>query len=313
MPELDAEKLREILGMVFQVADSDLPVQPWKIVTEGDEAVLAITHEGFDGRLELRFTPAAGLGERALAVGKGLARNFLSHRAKMGEQSLTIRDVLGERSNEIEEEWPALFARWFILFFAHCLHNNVVHAFNTTFRDAELVTNSKAAQVQVRVAIEIYESFRSLKISGLKEAMEAIVGRAAKEKRELLEQYLRATSPEPRLEEIGTYYEKLYPMWVDVKDIFTRYGSTPNWRDMARARFDKGDPVDDDLLARITGDLSSLSEETQILIEEKGGECTPSSIAIEHAARFCGSWKYQFHARTLFRARQESNRDSGKV
>jgi hypothetical protein len=313
MPQERDEHFWETLITVFYLEGSNLPNVPWKVAKEGDEVVLSITHDGFDGRFELRFIPKKGVVERAQAVGKALAKHFLSSRTKSGALLLTIREAIGEqRSKEIEETWPEMFARWFMLFFAHCLHNNVVHACNETPRDAELVTNAKTAQVEARVAIETHENLRGIKISGLKEVMEAIVADTSREKRELLEHYLRATSPEPRLEQIGVHYERLYPIWVDVKDIFTRYGSTPNWRDMARARFDKGDPVDDDLLARITSNLSSLSEETLSLIEDKGGECTPSSIAIEHAARFCGAWKYQFHTRTLFRARRESNKGNAK-
>jgi hypothetical protein len=58
--------------------------------------------------------------------------------------------------------------------------------------------------------------------------------------------------------------------------------------------------------------VDGLTKAEEEIIERHDGEDTPSSIAIEHAARLCGAWRYQYKARTLFRKLKEQ-RNSGNT
>ena len=94
------------------------------------------------------------------------------------------------------------------------------------------------------------------------------------------------------------HYEWLYKVWKDAEKLRDDHG--PMWAGMLKAKY--GDlTFNDDLLARLGGDTSALPEHLLERIEKQGGEPTPSSIALEHAARLCGAFRYQVHARTLYR------------
>jgi hypothetical protein len=103
----------------------------------------------------------------------------------------------------------------------------------------------------------------------------------------------------PNFEQLKARYDELRPVWQRAKVLYKQNSDLPNWREMIRKAFPQY-TLDDDLLNRISGRLEDLPEELQATVSEKGGEPTPSSIAIEHAARLCGAKPYQLHVSTLF-------------
>jgi hypothetical protein len=301
MSKSDSERFAEILQAAFLAGGETLPHVPWRASNEEGKVVLTFSQEGEDGEIEIRFTPGQRVLTHAEAVGRGLTKHILDslmHGEVTGES--TMRQRVGEDATRMEAEWPDTIATWFMVFFAHCFHNNLALAMRAAPREAELITNAKAAEIQTRAVIDTFDNLTDIRVSGLEESLHMLVELAAKEKQQLLEQYLRATSPAPQLERIGEHYKRLHPIWRDIKKFYSERGQSPAWRDMVKLEY--GDEqFDDDLLTRITGNLESLSEPTLNLMEEKGGDCTPSTIAIEHAARLCGAWRYQFHVRKLFR------------
>lgn len=84
-----------------------------------------------------------------------------------------------------------------------------------------------------------------------------------------------------------------------MKKIYSQNSESETWRDMVRAKYQE--EFDDDLLTRITGKLENLPDEIQAKLTETDGDHTPSSIALEHAARLCGAQPYQFGTRHLYK------------
>ena len=101
-------------------------------------------------------------------------------------------------------------------------------------------------------------------------------------------------------EEFRDSYQLLLPIWRDAKKIYEGNGDRETWRGMVRAKYPEI-VFDDDLLTRITGQLSDLPEDIQTKVEEKGGDHTAATIALEHAARMCGAKHYQFGVRNLYK------------
>ena len=70
------------------------------------------------------------------------------------------------------------------------------------------------------------------------------------------------------------------------------------WRENVKAQFPD---LDDELIARVSGKPEDLSEEHHALLAEKGGDSTPSEIALEQAARRCGIARYAYTKRALLK------------
>lgn len=59
--------------------------------------------------------------------------------------------------------------------------------------------------------------------------------------------------------------------------------------------------LDDELIARLSGKERDLTEEHLALLAEKGGDSTPSEIALEQAVRWCGIKRYTYTKRALLK------------
>jgi len=57
--------------------------------------------------------------------------------------------------------------------------------------------------------------------------------------------------------------------------------------------------LDEELIARLTGDPSDLKSQHSALLARKGGDSTPHQIALEQAARWCGQKPYLYKVRGL--------------
>lgn len=300
MAEID--KFLEMLNDAVRDSIHGLPTPHCQFIKEGEQAVLIYKHQM--GDFEIRYKPTETLDAHALKAGEHFAKMMLDVRIK----GIAFNDLEG--SEQQREEWPRLMAVWFKMFYAHLLGNNAAIALKSTIREAELVTGAFMQFTLLRPLVLI-KGIKDIKVSGVNENLALVLEESRKEKKEMLEGYLAALSP-TSLERLAGFYEALYPVWCDIQDIAARHEDA--WRDMVTAKYkDKtialdytfeslfADDLADDLLKRISGDVDSLSEVEEKIIEAHDGTDTPSSIAIEHAARLCGAWRYQFRARTLFR------------
>jgi hypothetical protein len=310
MNEEHLKRFVEMLNVEFQASLASLPTPPCEFKTEGDKTVLLYRHYDSFGDLEVRFHSSEVLDKVAKEQAQHLVKQVLESGFNTDKDRYKFADFPAAKG--ADEKWPPFAAIWFKMYFAHLLGNNLALILRQTAHDAALVTAAHTLSIQTRAA-HLMSGVRGLKITGLNESLGQVVSEAEKAKRELLEGYLAALSPDPHFERIGAHYQALYGVWSLIKKIFDEYGK-PTWRDMASAHF-RGKilafdvPFEDafnevfvgDLMARIEDDLSELTKGEQGIIIERGGIPTPSNIAIEHAARLCGAWKYQHSQSWYFR------------
>lgn len=107
-------------------------------------------------------------------------------------------------------------------------------------------------------------------------------------------------SGKPNFDRLKEHYDRLLPKWQRAKTVYESVGDLPNWREIISQTLEEEKP-DIHLIARVSGRLNDLPDEIKAAVSEKGGDASPSSIAIEHAARLCGAKPYALHTRTLFR------------
>jgi hypothetical protein len=300
-----ARQLIENLTKTFKEHSDQVPPPAFELVKEGDQTffVHRLPHTPV-GEFEIRFRPGEGLAKKAQAHAEFLIKQVLDNGViGNGKTERRIRDV--DIASNCEGEWPPIVANWFLVFFLHCLANNLTLAIKATEGDAALVTAAKLQSVQIQAAATAVDAVNDIKVSGLDDFLNANIEEATKEKRSLLTNYLKAVAP-LRLDQIGHHYERLHPIWKEIR-------TTPEaYREILIEKYKKeGITIEDDLLARLLGKVPSLSKGMQMLIAEKGDEANPSNIALEHAARMCGAWPYQFDVRTLFRARKAAGGQNG--
>jgi hypothetical protein len=132
---------------------------------------------------------------------------------------------------------------------------------------------------------------------------------AGRRRKQLIEQ-INVFAGTPRLELMPQVYPKLHKIWRQVKKIYAANDESETWRDMVKAKYPDL-PFDDDLLTRVAGNTETLPDEIQIKLDETDGNDTPSSIALEHAARLLGAAPYQHSTRHYYRlaGRQKKTTD----
>ena len=70
------------------------------------------------------------------------------------------------------------------------------------------------------------------------------------------------------------------------------------WHEKVKQKFSE---LDDELIARLSGKGRDLTEEHLSHLAEKGGDSSPSEIALEQAARWCGIKRYTYTKRALLK------------
>jgi hypothetical protein len=303
----DGEETSEHIAQIFDAAIKDsfqrLPPPPCKVSVEGDAHVLTYEQQTVIGKLEVRFTPSEGLNETAQAAAKDLLRQTLALRVK--NKSLFLHEA--DEAEGRKEGLLKAFSIWFEMYFLHCLSNNLTLVLQHTTDDAALIAAAQLQSLQVQTVGTI-KGIKNISVKGVPESLKFNLERQNKEKRGLLEKYLEVIAP-VRFEGINRYYDALLPIWQDIQRIATTHGDA--WRDMMKAKyggkiivfsevFDRmfDNLFADDLLKRIAGERSKLSEAEQTLIEDR--DDSPSTIALEHSARLCGAYRGQFTPRYLF-------------
>lgn len=126
--------------------------------------------------------------------------------------------------------------------------------------------------------------------------IKALTKRLASERKQFLINQIDSFSDKPRLERLPELYPTLLKVWQSAKKIHADNAESETWRAMVKAKYPELQ-FDDDLLTRVTGKLEDLSEEIQAKLNETDGDHTPSTIALEHAARMCGAQPYQHGTR----------------
>lgn len=75
-------------------------------------------------------------------------------------------------------------------------------------------------------------------------------------------------------------------------------GKRERWRASIKEKFPD---LEDELIARLSRRSLDLTDEHNALLVKKGGDSTPSNIALEQAARWCGIGRYRYTKRALLK------------
>lgn len=143
------------------------------------------------------------------------------------------------------------------------------------------------------------------------EKMNRLLAKFAGQRKEVLKSDLAERLGLLDFTELAEHYNRLLPVWKDAKSIYKQNIGRKAWRDLIRAEYEDTE-FPDDLLSRLTGNLKDLPEEIRAKLRAKGGitkkdgASTPSSIALEHAARLCGAEPYQYSVRHLYNIKNET-------
>lgn len=126
----------------------------------------------------------------------------------------------------------------------------------------------------------------------------------ADERKQFMMAQIRAFG-KPRLHKLGDFYPTLLKVWQSAKRIYEGNSESETWRAMVKAKYPELS-FDDDLLTRVSGKIEDLSDDIQASLAETGGDHTPSTIALEHAARMCGASPYQYGVRHYHNLKTET-------
>ncbi|MDQ1560420.1 MAG: hypothetical protein QOD32_3480, partial [Pyrinomonadaceae bacterium] len=256
MAEKEPDKYLEMLDAAVKDSLHRLPTPHCEFITEGEQTTLVYKHQM--GDFEVRFKPSKHLDAEALKGGEYLTKMMLD----LEIAGKSIGEL--EESDKRREEYPQLIAIWFKMFFAHLLGNNAAIALRSTMRETDLITATFMQSTQIRPFV-LMKGIKQIKASGVNEHLALILDETEKEKKEMLESYIFALQP-TNLDRLREFYDAVYPVWHDIKDIAARYKDA--WRGMIAAKYkDKTivsdytfeslfiEDIADDLLSRISGDV----------------------------------------------------------
>jgi hypothetical protein len=122
----------------------------------------------------------------------------------------------------------------------------------------------------------------------------------ANERKQFMMAQIDSFGGKPRLDRLPELYPNILKIWQSAKKIYEANSESETWRDMVKAKYPE-QVFDEDLLTRVTGKLEDLPEDVQAKLAETDGDHTPSTIALEHAARMCGAKPYQYGTRYYHR------------
>jgi hypothetical protein len=183
-----------------------------------------------------------------------------------------------------------------IAMFLHGLKGKMENALDELSQETALIAKtvmySEVSGALKDAGVIVSESYTA------QEEMKRLLADMAAERKAFLKEQL-AYVLEPNLEEFAEHYAAVLPIWKDAKIIYKQNSSRATWRDLIRAAYPEHE-FDDDLISRLSGKLNDLPEEIQTKLSEKGGDSKPSSIALEHAARLCGTEPYKYSLRYLY-------------
>jgi hypothetical protein len=121
---------------------------------------------------------------------------------------------------------------------------------------------------------------------GVDDAANDLMKRVAATEKDFITQRLSQFPLKPNLKGIGERYKAMFPIWREVKKLYTK-NKRGSWQSIIAKEYPM---LPDDLIQRLA----------------KTGESAPSDIAIEHAARLCGASRNYLTARQYFRLKADT-------
>jgi len=214
---------------------------------------------------------------------------------------------LNARANFTEDEWD----RWKGLCFSMSFRDAWLTLFSELGPKVDESLTELVEEVKAKTLTKNDNTFYQLKTEP-KDILKALADKQSGRRRQRLGigGSLRGGSKsEFRLTNLWFFYRALYPAWKDAADLYRKTNDRKDWPKLVKAAC-PGLP--NDLILRLD-DPANLPEEIQEKLAEKGGDPTPSSIALEHSARFCGVPDYYYTERYLQECRSEQEAAAKKT
>jgi hypothetical protein len=213
-------------------------------------------------------------------------------------------------SQDLREKLLKQYVRDTIEYFIYRLDYKLNTALNELWHEAYFLAGN-------RMTTETMRAMREAEIEVIHdlneptEAMNRLLTKFAAQRRKLLKSDLADCLWTLDFTELAEHYDRLLLVWKDAKTFYKQNSKRVEWRELIRVAH-RDTEFDDDLLSRLTGNLRDLPEELRAKLREKGGitkkdgGSSPSSIALEHAARLCGAEPYQYSLRHLYNLKNEA-------
>jgi hypothetical protein len=260
-----------------------------------------------------RFVGEVGAVTIDFEIGQGLADWAIETSRYLLEKVLNSVNESLKAKGESEDSLETQFAEDEYNDYAALLAYFLMQGMSGKLRDAfyELGLESETVfEGFVVNVIKEHPTFTNLfhiHLPNISEDVKALSKSMATARKQFLTAQISSFKHKPKLERLPTLYPMLLKVWQSVKKIYDQNGESETWRDMVKAKYPEI-TFDDDLLTRITGQLENLPEDVQAKLADTDGDHTPSTIALEHAARMCGAAPYQYGTRYLFKLKSDKGK-----
>jgi hypothetical protein len=169
-----------------------------------------------------------------------------------------------------------------VRFFIEGLDHKLVWALGEMVDEALELASAAIQATIVKDLTQIEEADVKVEITKVKERFDNLVHSMVDERQRFLHGSFELFFPKPNFDNLASRYESLLKIWQEAKRFYQSNRKHSTWQDMIRKLYPT---LPDDLIERLG----------------RKGDSTPSTIAIEHAARLCGAQRNQFSARHYFR------------
>lgn len=300
---MQGEEKKELARTIFETVAAELAKEKYCDVGTDAEGVPKLTYYIVDSR-EIAFALTlypVGLVEQVIADAEVAAEKALS-------------DLVAKVTNEDERKYAKAVKDtcydMYVKTLADTATRIYLHDLPVVLADevdrAGRVALHAAGDVVRRYLTRLFEERDwPLRLSRDQQEEKALLRTIVAERREWIRAYQGGDNQWVGAENFAENYQILLPIWQDAKKIYGEHGAHATWCGMVRAKYPEIN-FHDDLLYRLTGKLCDLPEEVQAKVSDSGGDNTPSSIALEHAARMCGARAYQYSTRYLYELRRKN-------
>lgn len=257
-----------------------------------DTRVFRHTFIGEIGTVVIDFEMDTGFVDWAIRTSGGIVDGILDHAA----ETLISEGKMVKKPDQDEPPQPELAA--LIAFLAI---KGMPEKLGSAFRELgiEVETFFKAMTLAQMEKTGFPQKI-GFELPSIAKEVKAVIKDFANERGTYLTKQIDSLTGKPRLDKLPEVYPALLKVWQSAKKIYESNSESETWRDMVKAKYPDHN-FDDDLLTRVTRKIEDLPEDIQLKLIETDGDHTPSTIALEHAARICGATHYQYGTRYYHR------------
>jgi hypothetical protein len=245
------------------------------------------------GSIEVYFRIDAGFFDWCIRTSKALLNRRYQHVVDtlVAEGKIAPKPVVDFDEFSEEDEYAGETAGMFAFLTAEGMKSKLKSAIYELGLETEKVFEGFAHSALKDIVAQVGSTQPSIA-----DEVRALSKSIANERKQFMMAQIGQFAGKPRFDKLPELYPDILKIWQSAKKIYEGNSESETWRDMVKAKYPDLS-FDNDLLTRITGKLEDLPEDIQAQLTETDGDHTPSTIALEHAARICGATHYQYGVR----------------